>query len=200
MHFAKSVCIEFDWSLTLWFWKCVQNPNSVPAVGLASHKDICMTDPISRYCFVIDTYGKLIILASATFTNLFIGRVFVHTMQKEQYMSFIGCQPFGPVLSLQLTQYWPTKPPELEIVRESIIWNMIYNILSAAPSTCGFRVPKVRIRGHLGSIVGDSVTSRLETRGTSCISIVKLASFRIQALLDRVQLNDNKRTGGLAVA
>lgn len=47
--------------------------------------------------------------------------------------------------------------------------------------------PTVKIRGHLGSIDGNSVTSRMETCGTNGISIGKLTSLRIQALLDRVQ-------------
>lgn len=47
--------------------------------------------------------------------------------------------------------------------------------------------PTVKIRGYLGSIDGNSVTSRMETCGTNGISIGKLTSLRIQALLDRVQ-------------
>lgn len=59
------------------------------------------------------------------------------------------------------------------------------------------KLPVVKIRGHLGSIVGDSFTSRLERRGTSCTFDNQPTSFRIQALI-KLRSNDNKRTRGLA--
>lgn len=89
-------------------------------------------------------------------------------------MSFIRCHPFGR----PSTQLMSDKTLELETARQIRISNMVvaFTIFHRLPLQ-HVTNPTVKIRGHLGSIVGDSVPSPLETRGPVVSRIDELTSF-----------------------